>query len=250
MKKFLHLLALAAMFMFVGCEKKEDDDPFDFPDTEQQPTTVKHMTREIITADNNDKGLKNENWTVERSQEGCKEPSNINLYVLNEINQQRGFISMQLVPDTLACNLNVTVKSPFRKEEIASDYWDNWKFEFTFSELRLTEFANLRLRLKYREVELDLDVAPIMRQVFPPDTVFVDANGLFVFSIEETFTDFSLNGLAWEPDFTSESGNTLNLNHDGTDEHLEVSLSSSQSSTQSFLVFQYVRISSFGIPEE
>ena len=157
---------------------------------------------------------------------------------------------MQLVPDSTSCDLNITFNTPFRESEIVSDYWTNWDFEFTFSELRLTDFAELRLKLNYREVEFDIDVAPIMRQVFPPDTVFVDANGVFSFSINETSTSFNLNGIDWSPDFSEGSGNVLNIDHDGSEPQLEISLSASQAITQSFLVFQFVRISSYGIPEQ
>ena len=97
---------------------------------------------------------------------------------------------------------------------------------------------------------MDVDVAPIMRQVFPPDTVFVDANGLLTFSIDRGMTSFNLNGVNWEPDFSAGSGNILNIDHDGSEPQLEISLSASQAVTQSFLVFQFVRISSYGIPEE
>jgi len=93
-------------------------------------------------------------------------------------------------------------------------------------------------------------VAPIMRQVFPPDTVFVDANGLFKFSIDRGMTSFDLNGINWEPDFSQSSGNVLNVDYNGADPELEISLSTKDAETQTYLVFQFVRISSYGIPEQ
>jgi hypothetical protein len=250
MNKFLSLFAIASILSFSSCSKEEEEDPFDFPDTEVVATTVTHMTREIVTETDPDRGLVDENWSASNSESGCKGGLDVDVYALYEINQARGFASIQLVPDSTSCDLNVTFNAPFRESEIVSDYWTNWDFEFTFSELRLTEFAELRLRLNYREVEFDIDVAPIMRQVFPPDTVFVDANGVFSFSINETSTSFNLNGIDWSPDFSEGSGNVLNIDHDGSEPQLEISLSASQAITQSFLVFQFVRISSYGIPEQ
>jgi hypothetical protein len=248
MNRILACSIILFALLFSSCKKEEDDDPFDFPDTELVPTTVTHMTREIITQDTADKF--DENWTVTTSETGCESGLDISSYVLYEINGDRGFASMQLIPDSTSCVLNATMNTPFRQDEIVSDYWDNWDFEFTFSELRLTEFAELRLKLKYREVELDLDVAPIMRQVFPPDTVFVDANGLFKFSIDRGMTSFDLNGINWEPDFSQSSGNVLNVDYNGADPELEISLSTKDAETQTYLVFQFVRISSYGIPEQ
>lgn len=250
MNKFLSLLAIVSMLSFSSCSKEEEEDPFDFPDTEVVATTVTHMTREIVTENDPDRGLVDENWSASNSESGCKGGLDVDVYALYEINQARGFASMQLVPDSTSCDLNITFNTPFRESEIVSDYWTNWDFEFTFSELRLTDFAELRLKLNYREVEFDIDVAPIMRQVFPPDTVFVDANGVFSFSINETSTSFNLNGIDWSPDFSEGSGNVLNIDHDGSEPQLEISLSASQAITQSFLVFQFVRISSYGIPEQ
>ena len=238
------------MLSFSSCSKDEGKDPFDFPDTEDVATSITHMTREIETETDPDRGLVDENWSASNSESGCKGDLDVDIYAFYEINQDRGFASMQLVPDSISCDLNITFNTPFRENEIVSDYWNNWDFEFTFSELRLTEFAELRLRLNYREVAFDIDVAPIMRQVFPPDTVFVDANGVFSFSIDESSTSFNLNGTDWSPDFFEGSGNMLNIDHDGSAPQLEVSLSTSQAITQSFLVFQFVRISSYGIPEQ
>ena len=250
MNKFLSLFAIASMLSFSSCSKEEEEDPFAFPDTEVVATAVTHMTREIVTENDPDRGLVDENWSASNSESGCKGDLDVDVYALYEINQDRGFASMQLVPDSTSCDLNVTFNTPFRESEIVSDYWTNWDFEFTFSELRLTEFAELRLKLNYREVEFDIDVAPIMRQVFPPDTVFVDANGVFSFSIDETSTSFNLNGIEWSPDLSEGSGNVLNIDHVGSEPQLEISLSASQAETQSFLVFQFVRISSYGIPEQ
>ena len=247
MKRILSCFALLILLVS-SCKKEEENDPFSFPDTELVPTTVTHMTREIIIKDT--LGKLNENWTITTSESGCGSGLDVSSYVLYEINGDRGFASVQLVPDSISCELNATLRTPFRQDEVVSDYWDNWDFEFTFSELRLTEFAELRMKFKYREVEMDVDVAPIMRQVFPPDTVFVDANGLLTFSIDRGMTSFNLNGVNWEPDFSAGSGNILNIDHDGSEPQLEISLSASQAVTQSFLVFQFVRISSYGIPEE
>ena len=137
----------------------------------------------------------------------------------------------------------------FIKKAKASDYWDNWKFELTFSELQLNESSALRLKLVYREVDLDVDLAPFMRETIAQDTNAADVSGLFSFDIQQGFTNFLLNGIQWDPDFSAESGNSFSQESDGADPHFELSLVSEGTEARSLIVFTFVRVTSYGVPE-
>jgi len=229
----------ALLAAFAGCKGK--DEPFEYPDNViTEPTTVTQMTR-LIAED--------ENWTVENVADGCNANFPPKTFAITELSYSRGFATLYLVPDSTACSPFVSAYTPFTSEEIASDYWDNWKFELTFSELQLNESSALRLKLVYREVDLDVDLAPFMRETIAQDTNAADVSGLFSFDIQQGFTNFLLNGIQWDPDFSAESGNSFSQESDGADPHFELSLVSEGTEARSLIVFTFVRVTSYGVPE-
>jgi hypothetical protein len=219
----------------------KDDDPFEYPDDNiTEPSTVTHLVRRIQDG---------EGWTGDNSEAGCQDDLPTIDYALYDLTFSRGFATLHLKPDTTTCVLYAGLSSPFNVSEIASDYWDNWKLEFTYSELRLPETAEVWIDFKYREVAFELDIAPHLREILQIDSNFTDADGVFSFSFEEGFTDFQLNGVTFQPDFGAESGNTYMENSNHSDHGLTVSLNASGTANQTLLVFNFVRVTSFGIPE-
>lgn len=238
---FFTSIALIALTVLGACAKK--DDPFEYPDGEiTQPTVVTQMTR-VIAED--------ENWAVENVADGCDENFPAKTFAISELSYTRGFATLYLVPDSIACSPYVSASTPIGSDEVASDYWDNWKFELTFSELQLNEASELRLQLAYREVEIDLDLAPFMRETIAPDTaVNTDVSGLFSFDIQQGYTNFLLNGMRWEPDFSEASGNLFNQNAAVDEPSIKLTLSSEGTEARSLIVFTYIRVSSYGVPEQ
>lgn len=232
------LLTVAALVLS-ACVK--DDEPFEYPDdTITEPTTVTHLVRRIQDG---------EGWSGENSEVGCQDDLPTIDYALYDLTFSRGFATLHLKPDTTTCDLFAGLSSPFNNSEIATDYWDNWKLEFTYSELRLPETAEIWIDFKYREVAFELDIAPHLREILQIDSNFTDADGVFSFSFEEGFTDFQLNGVSFQPDFRAGSGNTYNENSSHTDNGIDVSLKATGTASQTLLVFNFVRVTSFGIPE-
>jgi len=224
---------------FGGCKGKEE--PFEYPDGEiTEPTTVTQMIR-VIAED--------ENWKVENVADGCDATFPPKTFAITELSYTRGFATLYLVPDSTACSPYVSAYSAFAPDEVPTDYWDNWKFELTFSELQLNEASELRLKLAYREVEMDLDLAPFMRETIAQDTNAIDISGLFSFDIQQGFTNFLLNGIQWEPDFSAGSGNSFSQESDGVDPHFELSMVSEGTEARSLIVFTYMRVTSYGVPE-
>lgn len=237
---FLSLLALTIVVGFNGCQR--DDDPFEYPDgTITDPSTVIQMTR-IIAED--------ENWIIFNNANGCDPNFGVQTFAQAELNVTRGFASMYLVPDTSACKPIVSFETPFQPDEVPSAYWDNWKLEFTFSEIQLNDASELRLAFDYREVELDIDLAPIMRQLLAPDTTVNDTDGVFVLEFQEGFTNFFLNGVNWNPDFSAQSDDSLVKDAVVTEPRFKITLSSEGTDARSLLLFTFIRVTSYGIPEQ
>ncbi|MEX2597993.1 MAG: hypothetical protein WEC59_13790 [Salibacteraceae bacterium] len=239
MKQVISILLLAFLFQASSCEK--DEEPFEYPEEEiTEPTTVTHLTRKIAEND----GWKGENEVMECS--GSLDPIN---YALYEFNYSRGFATLHLKPDASTCVLSVEAESSIKAEEVASEYWDNFTFELTFSELRLSEKGQLSIQVDYQNVSLDLNLTPYIREILEADTTIFDANGLFSFQVENDLSAFELSGESFEPDFGSGSGNSLNTSANVGEPKISVTLASQDEDEQNVFIFNFIRITSFGIPE-
>lgn len=233
------MLVAVVTLSLSACVK--DDEPFEYPDDNiTEPATVTHLVRRIQDG---------EGWSGENSESGCQDDLPTIDYALYDLTYSRGFATLHLKPDTTNCELFAGLSSSFNSSEIASDYWDNWKLEFTYSELRLPETAGIWINFKYREVAFELDIAPHLREILQIDSNFTDADGVFAFSFEEGFADFQINGVSFQPDFRDGSGNNYNDNSNHSDDGIEVALRSTGTANQTLMVFNFVRVTSFGIPE-
>lgn len=240
-KQWILLGILAVVTVFSSCRKEED--PFEYPDGEiTEPYTVTHMTRVIDSS---------ETWMEVNTAVGCSDSFPVNTFAFTELNRSRGFATMYLVPDSSICSPLVSLETSFEEDEIPSDYWDNWKLEFTFSELQLNSRSEFRFQFDFREVSLDLDLAPFMRETIATDSLALeDISGVFVFEIEQGFTNFYLNGINWSPDFSEGSGNTLIKDASIDEPRMKLTMKSENTDGRSLIVFNFLRVTTFGIPEQ
>ena len=233
------LFGVLSIFLFTSCTKEED--PFEYPDNEvTEPTTVTHMSRSIAD---------DEGWKAENSATGCDDDLNTIDFSFYDFSFTRGFATLHLKPDAASCDLYVASSSTIKSSELPSDYWKNWKMEFTFSELRLPEEAEVRFQFQYKDVYLDLDLAPHMREVFDIDSTFMDANGVFELNIDEGYNEFYLSGDLIQPDFSDGSGNTFQTGLNNNEYFVKVALDAAGTTDQTLLVFNYLLVTSFGVPE-
>ncbi len=189
-------------------------------------------------------------WEGENTESGCIGSGNTIDFALYDVTPSRGFATLHLKPDSSICDLYAALSNSFDQDEIASDYWKNWKMEFTFSELRVAQEAEIRMNLRYRNVALDLDIAPHLRQILELDTSTVDAEGTLTLNIDEDFSEFQLNGITFDPDFSDGSGNSFERNELQMEPGFKIGLRASGIEDQTLMVFNFLRITSFGIPEE
>jgi hypothetical protein len=219
-----------------------ESEPFTYPEEDvTEPTTVTHMVRSISNG---------EDWEGENSEVGCKDDLSTINFALYDLTYSRGYATLHLKPDTATCDLYAALSTSFDQEEIASDYWKNWKMEFTFSELRLAPEAEVRMNLRYRNIAVDLDIAPHLRQILELDTSTVDAEGTLTLNIDEDFSEFQLNGIVFNPNFSDESGNSFDRNVPQSDPGFTLGVRATGIEDQTLMVFNFLRVTSFGIPEE
>jgi hypothetical protein len=242
MLKQLFLLCCAAGLLTTVVHCQRNDDPFEYPDgTITEPVTVTHMKRLAGPGDV---------WVVEKDVIGCNPDFPIGTYAITEASSSRGFVSIYLTPDTNACSLFGSAHTDFLADEVPSDYWDNWKFEMTFSELQLNPNTELRLDLNFREVELSVDLAPLMRETIAQDTNAVDISGLFTFDFNQGYTNLYLNEHHWIPDLSDSSNNVLSTTANTTEPSFQLTMSSADTDARSLIVMTFLRVTTFGIPEQ
>lgn len=234
------LLLFAGLLVISSCEK--DNEPFEYPEENiTEPTTVTHMVRELTVLDN---------WTLDYAADGCSESFPTETFAQAEFSPSRGFISMYLVPDTNVCSAFISAETKFTAEEFPSDYWDNWRFEFTFSELQLNDTSELRMEFDWREVSFDLDIADIMRERLTKDSTVNDTDGVFVLEYQGGFTNFYLNGYNFSPDFSAESGNSFSKTANVTVPRFALTARQEGTDERTLIVFNYLRVTSYGILEQ
>lgn len=232
-----HLFYLT-LILFVGfvssCSK--DEPPYEYPEEPipTEPEIITHFQRSLSPG---------ENWTKFNEETGCKGDLSAINYAYYEIDTGRGFATMHLIPDSSSCELQVSLETTVRDDEIANVDWDDLSFEFTFSELILNAQTELWLELRYKEYEMKVDFAPLILQV---DSNI--ENGVIEVYQDEEGLKYFVNGSRVRPDFDL-PGNLESLSAIGDDPMFGVDLISQGSSEQSLLVFQFLRITSFTIPE-
>ena len=219
-----------------SCLKK--DEPFQYPDdpADVDPTWITETERSIQS---------NENWVPNQSAINC----NPNLHVSNlaryELNYSRGFASIQLLPDSSSCELLVELKTNFSNDEISKHSWDENVFEFTYSEFEADSVVELRLSLYYKNLELDLDLAPVLRSEAESDVT----NGLFKVYFEFENPVFEINGKRFSPDFGDGTGNYFSIDGAGEDSFFSLEMSAVGEEKFSFIQFNFLRILRFGLKD-
>lgn len=218
-----------------ACEKEE---PFEYPPDPEDPNEVMtvYMERKVDST---------EKWTTLNSSDGCNPEVHINNLAAYELNFSRGFATMHLIPDSVSCNLEVALSSDFKAAEITDWEWQDLDFEFTFSEFSANPGTEFWLSLYYKNLELDLNVAPYISSLVPQDTT----NGLIKLSFEENEPVFTINGKRFHPDFDAHPDNHLSLGGDGKTQFFTTRLTSTGVNLQSYVAFKYMRVSRFGKPD-
>lgn len=232
----LTLLVLLVGLVFTACKKEE---PFEYPTDPESPNEVLnvYMERKVDST---------EKWITMNSSDGCNPNVHINNLAHYELNTDRGFAVMQLVPDSTSCALEVVLRSDFKDAEVTQKWeWEDLDFEFTYSEFAASSGTELWISLYYKNLELDLDVAPYISSLVPTDTT----NGLIKLSIIDNEPAFWVNGKKFTPEFGDASGNYFTLGGDGQEQFFRARMTSEGVDTQSYVAFKYMRITRFGIPD-
>ena len=227
-------IILSFLLVFYGCQKEEI--PYEYPEDPipSEPELITHFQRGLRSG---------EVWTKSNSEENCKGSLATINYAFFDIDTSRGFATMHLIPDSSSCELQVSMQTEIQSDEITSVEWIDLEFEFTFSELILNSETELWLNLKYKELDMKIDFAPLILSV---DSAI--ENGLIEISQDLDGINYYVNGVKVKPNMEL-PGNSASLTGSETDQHVGVDLISQSTNQQSLLVFQFMRITSFTIPE-
>lgn len=229
---FVSLLTACVLF---GCKKEE---PFEYPEEPDNQTEqlIVYFERHI-----NSKAK----WVGENAAQGCPGDPNVNNVAFYEIDISRGYATMHLVPNSDSCVLDIELSTAIKSEEVTSRKWEDLTYEFTYSEYMANPGTEFWLSLYYKNLELDLDLAPHIASHVAADV----NNGVFKMSFDTTGVVFELNGKRFHPAFDDGSGNHFSIAGPGEQQHFIARLHSEEVNQQSFLEFKYMRISRYGIPE-
>lgn len=237
MKRSLtHVFLLASLSLSLFACKKEE--PFEYPDDPKTPTEqlIVYFERRIDTL---------EGWTGSNLAQGC--PGDVQNLAFYDLNMERGFATMHLVPNSDSCVLDVALTSEIKAEEITTRKWEDLSFEFTFSEYEANPGTEFWLSLYYKDLELDLDLAPHISRWIPSEELH--NGGVFAMSFDTTGVVFTINGKKFTPEFETAEGNHFSTTGSGETQYVRTRLHSTESELQSFIEFKYLRISRYGIPE-
>jgi len=237
-KSKLALIFGLVVLVIAACKKPEEE--FEYPEEDiTEPELIVHMTRNIA---------EKEEWMASSSVENCYGNLSDDNYAFQELNYSRGFATLHLIPDSATCELSASYSSAFFPNEISTVNYDELKLEFTFSELRIDSMASVWLECKYNQLDIRLNLAPVLLV----EQSKLDSNhaldGVFTIDFTDPNIAIDLNGENWQPALGSSSGNHIITNYDGAEGEISVDLSCQDTKGQSYMVFQFIRISSFGIP--
>ena len=232
-KIFYGLLITSITF---SCQKKE---PFEYPEDpeEVKPTLITEMQRVMNHS---------EDWQESRSTKNCNSSISESNMAYHEINASAGFALIQLVPTGEGCELDLSLKSEIKDSELTKKPWEELTFEYTFSEYGGGNGSSYIISLYYNELELDLDIAPVIRQLISADT----NDGVMKMWFEEDEPNFTINGESFSPDFNDNSGNRFNLDGDPEENYIGIALGSDGQPGQTYTVSQFIRITRFGIEDD
>ena len=237
MKQFNFLISVG-FFCFVLISSCKEDEPFEYPEdlVDIEPTWIVEVERQIDS---------NENWISFQQSEGCDPTINVNNLAYYELNYSRGFATIQLIPNDSLCQLQASLESHFKPSEISNFEWNELHFQYTFSEFKASANTEYWLWMSYKNVDLKLDLAPVIKTLIPSDTT----DGLVEMYFFDGEPRFEINGKPFNPNFDEGSPNSFSSNGSSTDAYFKVGMTSRETSEQSFTIFKYLRITRFGIPE-
>jgi hypothetical protein len=238
MKNAAFTLLSTFLIILFSCEKAED--PFEFPENPENPDPelITLIEREVAAS---------ENWMGDYSAEGCFGTASQDVYARYEFNAQSGNCVLRLIPDSATCNLDAEIKSVFLPDEISDYNLNALEFEFTFSQLILTSETDFWLSWYYKNLELDVNLAPYIYNALEPEQI---ANGVVKVSIENEYPVITVQGEEISPDLNDASiGNHFELNNSNSENYFKTSMHADNTTMQSLLVFRYLRITTFDIPQ-
>lgn len=230
-------IAIFSLIMF-SCDKAEE--PFEYPDNPDNldPELITLVEREVAAS---------ENWTGDYSAVGCFGTASQDVYARYEFNAQSGNCVLRLIPDSATCNLDAEIQSDFLSSEITDYKLNELEFEFTFSQLILSSETDFWLSWYYKDLELDVNLAPY---IFNPQDSAQNANGVVTVSIENNYPVITVRGEEIAPDLTDSSlGNHFALNPSNSENYFKAGMRCDNTTNQSLLVFRYLRITTFDIPQ-
>lgn len=233
-KYFISLFAICGIFI-TACK---EDEPFEYPEdpVDFEPTWIVEVDRIVDSS---------ENWVSFQGTDGCDPSINVNNLAYYELNYTRGFATIQLIPNDSLCELEVTLESGFKPNEISNFGWDELHFQYTFTEFSASSQTRYWLWLNYKSVELKLDLAPVIHSLIPTDTT----DGMFELYFFDGEPRFELNGKPFLPNFDVGSPNHFTTNSTAQEAYFKVGMTSKNTEEYSYTNFQYLRITRFGIPE-
>ncbi|MEZ4720731.1 MAG: hypothetical protein R2813_02520 [Flavobacteriales bacterium] len=235
--KYFKLVLPIFLVLFISTHCKRDE-PFEYPEDPQDvdPSWITETQRVISDG---------ENWVPMQSADGCNPNLPIGNLAYQKLDYERGFATINLTPDTTSCEVEVSLTSDFKTDEISTHGWDELTFEFTFSEYKANSGVELWISLYYKNLELDLNLVPIIEQLIPADTT----DGLVKLHFVDDNPYFELNGKEFSPEFSAKTGNHLTLSGTGAKQYFSAKMHSSEVDVQSYLVFKFLRISRYGLKD-
>lgn len=231
------LFAIFSLTLF-SCDKAEE--PFEYPDNPDNldPELITLVEREVAAS---------ENWTGDYSAIGCFGTASQDVYARYEFNAQSGNCVLRLIPDSATCDLDAEIQSAFLPAEITDYSLNELEFEFTFSQLILSSETDFWLSWYYKDLELDVNLAPY---IFNPQDSAQNANGVVTVAIKNDYPVITVRGEEITPDLSDSAlGNHFALNQSNTQNYFKTSMHCDNTTKQSLLVFRYLRITTFDIPQ-
>lgn len=229
MRLFIVCLAVAA----IGCQR---EDPFQYPEPpEKLPPTWNYYAQRTVKP--------SENWTVDKTADGCNPTALIDNLAVHELNYTRGFASVLLVPDTTACKLGVTLNTNYADTEISTWPWDSLAFEFFFSEYEIFSGTALWFELRYKNLHTAFNISRSIDSLSPAST-----DPTLRISYAQGKPVYEIDGITFTPAW-NEEGAFEEPNADQSDPHLTLTMTTELTEEQSFYTFQLARFTRYGTPD-
>lgn len=227
-----YALLILLLVMVVSCKEEE---PFEYPEgpSEGEVKNIIHVERDM-RADQLDL------WTTDRTALSCNVQGVDPAFI--EYDSKQGEFLFHLIPNDSSCVLAASARTDFLDSEISDKSWDELNLEFFFSEYVSNPNTEFRLRFYYKNVELDIDLAPYIEDI----GLSAARDGTIKIATDDTGTYLELSGNRINPNEDGISTNFFNTDGDGVENYLEVGVSAKDIDQQSLVLFKYMRLFSVG----